>query len=259
MNIPVRFGPTCPPWPPAEHLSKHCPPAPPPCPPASSSGVVLLSAVPPANPCPGVLWWDGITLRLFDGVSWVSLGLGAGSGGGAAVGTTPPQNPSVGTLWWNGTVFQVWDGTQWKPVMGQTPGVTDGSNAAPGFVGEFLNYSGGVSFNAGSPGNVVTTNATLTTLTVPPGDWNIWAFAEADVYVTTIEIRVSPLPAGMSNDLLCFNSVEGATTPLISAGVASPAARGSFTVSTVLTLVVQIQTQSVAGTASVFLHARRVR
>lgn len=67
----------------------------------------------------------------------------------------------------------VWDGTVWAPTPvgggGPVLGITDGSNAAPGYVGEQL--------NADATNNAIPqgTPTTLVSLNLTPGDWLVSA------------------------------------------------------------------------------------
>lgn len=165
---PAPFPP-CPPFP----SPPPCPPAgfPTPCPPwfpppaaqapwyPGANGGVSFSATAPVNPVRGHLWWDGTTLHMFDGAAWVTIG------------------PSVG-----GTVM----------------GVTDGSSAAPGFVGEVIKQTttGSLVVTAGT-GNPTTFNA----LVVPPGDWNIQGMLTLS----------NLLPAGCFLNEISFNLGIGST------------------------------------------------
>jgi hypothetical protein len=78
---------------------------------------------------------------VWDGEKWVKKG-----GGGAAVtiSPTPPVDPSEGDLWWDSAIggLMVWSGAQWVEACGggggSKQGVTDGSNAAAGEIGEWI-------------------------------------------------------------------------------------------------------------------------
>jgi hypothetical protein len=110
----------------------------------------------------------------------------------SVVGATAPTNPNIGQLWWNTNDGQgyVWTGGQWVvyvnpplgsylPLAGGTMtgptnlvGVTNGSNAAAGQVGEYRSQV----IPVGSAIGV--TNGTLATifaLSLTPGDWDVWA------------------------------------------------------------------------------------
>lgn len=84
----------------------------------------------------------------------------------------------------------VWDGTQWlpsappppaPPLNGPIIGVTDGSNAAAGMVGEIITHSWTGSVNAIPNGTASGVNAFSTAqfmgggtgLQIPPGDWQV--------------------------------------------------------------------------------------
>lgn len=70
-----------------------------------------------------------------------------------------PNPPVVGDL-------LVWDGSAWTPQPPAAPmGVTDGSQAASGEVGEILILTGTIS--------AAPDTGTLVTGTIPPGDWDI--------------------------------------------------------------------------------------
>lgn len=75
----------------------------------------------------------------------------------------------------------VWDGSQWlpsappppaPPLNGPIIGVTDGSNAAPGMVGEVISISSG-------PVTITSTTWTdVVTLNVTPGDWDVIGYVD---------------------------------------------------------------------------------
>jgi hypothetical protein len=79
----------------------------------SSGAAVLTGSVEPADPGDGQLWFDGQTLRVWNGSLWVVAG-----GGAVHLGTTEPQDPIDGALWWNGDRLQVWDGSDWQGTAG---------------------------------------------------------------------------------------------------------------------------------------------
>lgn len=150
-------------------------------PPSPVTGQVFPSPLIPGAPS----WF-------FDGTKWVSGGFS-----GAVVSTSPlpPLNPRVGDLWFDpqeGNTY-VWfdDGTskQWvisinasglafpdafdQPTLNQPRimGVTDGSDAAPGQVGEYV--------TATATGNIAVntaTNISDTTITLSAGCWHVAGF-----------------------------------------------------------------------------------
>lgn len=152
------------------------------------------------DPANGIVW-------MWDGTKW-TFGLGSGGGGGGGggvsveIGPTPPANPASGTLWWSTNVVKlyVWDGTEWVVVSnvptaltgpegpegpegpaGATgpqgppgvmgPGITDGSNAAAGQIGEYLNSG----LSALQPFASMAT-VSIQTLLLSPGDWDVTMF-----------------------------------------------------------------------------------
>lgn len=191
--------PPCPPaptmpWPPFVFPS---PPMQPPWYPGAN-GAVSFSTTPPPNPVRGHFWWDGLTLRIFDGAAFVTVG-GAGSGG-AVVSVSQPTAPLVGQLWWNGSALQVWDGTKWVNITTGTPGGGGGSGAgtvvisstAPGspvagmqwWNGSVLQVFDGVTWNVVGPGQAagpVPTTTVVFSLTQTgyfnaPANWDIVSF-----------------------------------------------------------------------------------
>lgn len=61
------------------------------------------------------------------------------------------------------------------PLNGPIVGVTDGSNAAPGMVGEFVRIvSSNVIYNSGN-----NTDVGINSLNLTPGDWDVWGVASA--------------------------------------------------------------------------------
>lgn len=145
----------------------------------------------PPNPSVG----DQVTgeygeVYTWDGQKWTITP--SSSGGGIAIGDDPPDDPVPGMLWWSTGVSKLylWDGLQWvvvvntpegggggggggggPPYEGPIIGVTDGSNAAPGMVGEYLESV----FPASAPAMIEWGRpAVATTLNLTPGDWDVW-------------------------------------------------------------------------------------
>lgn len=234
---PSGFPTPCPPWfpPPAGQAPWY----------PGANGGVSFSATPPANPIRGNFWWDGSMLHLFDGAAWVDIG--PGSGGGTVVGTSPPSNPAVGATWWNGTAFQVWDGGSWKPSYGI--GVTDGSNAAAGQVGEFVAFTQGVSSTTTSTAQLIVMGS------LNPGDWDCSANCGSfSVAMSQVEMYLSPAPAGFTNGMTGFNVGGLAGTNWMS----TTQARASLTAVTSIQFHL-ILVSATVGTASVTFSARRRR
>jgi hypothetical protein len=131
-------------------------------------------------------------------------------------------------------------------------GVTDGSDAKPGFIGEFMTVDTQVSIPATGQ---VTIN--ISPIVISPGDWDISAFMAPSVPVNFMGFVLSPVPAGMSNKMQAQQGTAGVDV----ATVASPVARGSFTVPTLLPFAVtfDMTTANVAGYAIFTVSARRRR
>lgn len=151
------------------------------------------------------------------------------------------------------------------PSILDKPGVTDGSSAPAGIVGEFMQFSH--TFSIPTTWNF---QQLVTVGTLPPGDWNI----NAEIYtggavVGGIIANVSPLPTGMSNALsmgmgIYVTAAEAAM--MQQTALSSPVARGSFTVATPLTFLVQTNwllgggvIAPQPGTGTLQVGARRVR
>jgi hypothetical protein len=229
--------------------------------PGANGGVSFGAAAPP-NPVRGHMWWDGTTFWLFDGAAWVSISPSAGSPAGGTHSFVQPSAPSsavTGDVWWNGKEFYVWDGLAWNAVGPSLPvGVTDGSNAPAGYVGEFISTSANMSF-AASP---AITTQTLSTLVVPAGDWDVDAYAGFSTFTGPLWFVLSPAPTGISNPMNAASI--GISSSMSSQDVvlnAAPA-RASFTASTLLSFQLSVNQSGaglLAGTASLFVQARRAR
>jgi hypothetical protein len=127
---------------------------------------VTVSDTPPANPLEGDLWWSSIVGQLYlwytdsDSGQWVVANISPAGPPGAdgapgedgvdgvpgADGATGPQGPA---------------GPNTLPM-----GVTDGSNAAPGQIGEVISSMGA------RAALTTATIATITSITLTPGDWD---------------------------------------------------------------------------------------
>lgn len=98
-----------------------------------------------------------------------------GANAGISFGTAGnfPSNPVRGHFFWDGVSLWMFDGAAWVAVGGSSvpsKGVTDGSFAAPGMIGEVI--EGTVSGNTTLvTGNIVKIN--LSPLVLPPGDWTV--------------------------------------------------------------------------------------
>jgi hypothetical protein len=138
--------------------------------------------------------------------------------------------------------------------MGPIPfqGVTDGSNALAGNIGEFIQATGTVNYPAS-----VTTTSVISVTVVPPGDWDFWGKLDlsAVAVVNSWVVTLSPLPAGMSN-----NMSGQVVPPELTSGHLN-GARGSFSVPTLLAFSSTLNntTAATGGTGTLTLEARRRR
>jgi hypothetical protein len=98
-------------------------------------------------------------------------------GATTTVAPTPPADPEIGDLWWDSAIggLMVWDGTQWVEACGGSgggQGVTDGSDAAAGEVGEYRSNTG-----ISMPTADGTIQQSVQSLDLPAGDWLVWGRA----------------------------------------------------------------------------------
>jgi hypothetical protein len=145
--------------------------------------------------------------------------------------------------------------------MGPIPiqGVTDGSDAKAGYIGEYI--TGQSPFTYTAYPNITTVN--LSPLVVSPGDWNLWSFAGMATEFGAVQYGLSPVPAGVYGGLGAVNSIGGASPVAEYASVMSPTTRANVTVPTLLpfTLTVHQDTSSSlpAGNGILYVFGRRVR
>ena len=180
-----------------------------------------------------------------------------------------PSNPSTGQLYTYGSTTWVWDGTKWRNATeGQNflplVGVTNGSNAPAGQVGEILGASQGtgINFPSGSVG------LTVTQVTLTPGDWDAdcqctinaaggGSFAGGAAWLdTTQSANPVGLPVGSVGSLSVASTLMFNTLML-----GSPRYRFNPTVNTTVYLRAYIYTIATPGpfTATGAIYARRMR
>lgn len=142
--------------------------------------------------------------------------------------------------------------------IGPIIGVVDGSDAAPGEVGEFITGIGFFTY-AGYP-NV--SNGFLTLLNVPPGDWDFTVSSSYTGLIDGSQFALSPKPQGMSNDMIGENAnfAMGSVSNFVIIG---QSARGSFAVTTTMTFEVNVDNSEtvglVGGQMGIRLEGRRRR
>jgi hypothetical protein len=144
--------------------------------------------------------------------------------------------------------------------MGPYPvqGVTDGSDAKAGNIGEYIIMNATMAYAA----NPASTQQTISVGVLPPGDWDLTSFLSASTNVGGAGFYLSPAPAGMSNNMAGgqWQLASGSTE---SVAINGRAARGSFSVPSLLPFTIIIDqafaTGLPAGTATFTVEARRMR
>jgi len=138
------------------------------------------------------------------------------------------------------------------------PGVTDGSNAAAGQVGEVISSQ----VVAASPVPLtLNTAAAVTSISLTPGDWDVIG----NVTITPNAPTVLAQYYGAVNnsaalpDASLWMSAEGSTTPGVVLGSPVPGRRFSITTTTTVFLVAQANFSVSTCGASGFIMARRAR
>jgi hypothetical protein len=153
-------------------------------------------------------------------------------------GIIPPPPPSAGT----------------GPIIG----VSDGSDAAPGEVGEFVKFALAGNYNAAAQTQQISAGV------LQPGDWDIRGTVYFETFIEGVLMYLNPVPAGVSNNMLACNQINAATGSPDTAGVALtfPTARGSFAQPTLLAYSMLTNYWGSGGTAGGYtgvVEARRVR
>jgi len=188
-----------------------------------------------------------------------------------------PPSPTVGQTYTYGGVTWQWNGTAWVnantgvnfvPFSGGTmtgplslQGVTDGSNAAAGQVGEYLSAT-----NAGAvtiPNGAWTT---IVSLTLTAGDWDIWGQASpgsATGGMSAIYAGITTTSGGAPANLQVASITAAAGTSFAGAGLSPPILRASISATTTFYLntytIWSTATSATAGAGNNFIAARRVR
>jgi hypothetical protein len=143
--------------------------------------------------------------------------------------------------------------------MGPFPmqGVTDGSDAKAGNIGEFIQLTATMAYAA-----AVATTAVVSVGVIPPGDWDLWSYGTPTTAIGIGHYYLSPAPAGISNGMQAVAG-SAATGSVTEALLVSQSARGSFTVPTLLAfqaVVDQTITAGLpAGQLAIGIGARRRR
>jgi hypothetical protein len=140
-------------------------------------------------------------------------------------------------------------------------GVTDGSNAATGNIGEWLNGPAQVAYAA----YPAITTQVVSPLVLSPGDWDVWAAMQTTGEFDTARFLMSyPYPAGFSGGLIgTFTAGNPAGVDFAYVVILSTVLRANVMVPTVIPMTVTIDLYGTAGlaagTAYLNVYARRMR
>jgi hypothetical protein len=141
------------------------------------------------------------------------------------------------------------------PVVPAPVGVTDGSNAPAGQIGEFLTATRTITPVTGSYDNVVQ-------MTLTPGDWDVWgAVYFQGATFSNVQVSVSTSPTAASLGVPFVNIlVHGVSGPPSNVSLIAPQVRLNVTAPTPIYLLgFAAFTAPGAVTAVGFLSARRAR
>jgi hypothetical protein len=179
-------------------------------------------------------------------------------------GWNPPGSPGSGQTYnFAGATWQ-WNGTQWiNANTGQAfmplHGVTDGSNAPAGQVGEVVTavQNTGQAVASGAPTTVIS-------VTLTAGDWDVWGtvgFATATTAPQSVEGGLNTaqvMPSGLAVNTSLASLFPGGGGPIAGCNLALAPCRITVTASTSVYLIAQ-QTSGAGVTASGQIIARRMR
>jgi hypothetical protein len=135
---------------------------------------------------------------------------------------------------------------------GPIQGVTDGSDALPGRVGEWRTVHLDLPFPVGD------TNTVISPMVLQPGDWDIAAEVNVPFSVEGVYFGLTtPLPTGVSGSLGA--NVQLDTGTLVFESITCLRERGSFKVPTLLPFFLNVKGATAAGTVGFGINARRMR
>jgi hypothetical protein len=139
-------------------------------------------------------------------------------------------------------------------------GVVDGSDAAPGEVGEFLTAEKSFTYAAFAAGGTTSTGQ-IELINMPPGDWDMTISSSYSGLITGSLFFLNPQPTGVSNAMFGLNTnftMAGEEEVII----IGQSARGSFAVNTLLSFEVQVYQGTAGltgGTMDLRIECRRRR
>jgi hypothetical protein len=137
---------------------------------------------------------------------------------------------------------------------GPIQGVTDGSTAQTGMIGEVVHNTSNGTFGAGQTQNVVSA------LVLPPGDWDVQGCctmtADAPA-ITSAQFHLSPVPAGMHSTMTTGMANDSVST-MTNLQLTSMTTTASVSVPTLLVYMLTTATTT-DGTWQFQARARRMR
>jgi hypothetical protein len=130
-------------------------------------------------------------------------------------------------------------------------GVTDGSDAQPGQVGEFVRLIIG---NITIPAAYLVQNVTLGVLS--PGDWDCWCSCSFTSFISDARMSLNPVPTGFSDEMYV-----GMATTLESFNLVGPTGRALISVPTLVNmqLTTNLAAEGPAATIGYMIFSARRR
>jgi hypothetical protein len=209
----------------------------------------------PSNPGVGQIYQQWV----WDGAIWMR------GGTGVTVDGLPPPSPLQGDLWWRTTVGQLFvyykengqsqwviansGGGSWPP-----QGVTDGSDAPPGAIGEFLSVVNTVpSLTSGIWQN-------LSVINLPAGDWDVFGTVFLNSSTNSgngaaIGLSLAPASIGLTTDYTTTAWMGWSANFALT----TPPMRQNLTSTTPIYLAVYLTFGSGTVYANNVIRARRMR
>jgi len=130
-------------------------------------------------------------------------------------------------------------------------GVTNGADAQPGQVGEYVQFVSTLPIPIGA-----TNQAPLQSGVLQPGDWDVYAWMQTNGSGTDVAFYLNPIPAGFANQ--ASGSDWGSTTGSGGGIIIGSMCRALISVPTLMVFAVDF-TSAITQTATLTVEARRRR
>lgn len=135
-----------------------------------------------------------------------------------------------------------------------TLGVTNGSNAQPGQVGEYFLFNPSGTYPTGSSTAVISAGV------LPPGDWDLDGVIGVGGAIDSIYTQLSPQPAGFYWNMAAYLGISAPGSPTQEFTLGLIPTRASITVPTLMAFTLTIDAGSNPGAAYQYvINARRAR